>query len=139
MNRRQKLVLAIQEVEHLNFKKEEAYFINEVVPKLHVIHDLLNFPEIDHHYFKAYLSFFQNDVKVDIDRCSRISPSNAIESMEVLALIKKHIQAKLKVAEFAFSYYLNDTTLLLQEANDVKSIKLNTVPKRPLAITLRNN
>ena len=139
MNRHQKLELAIQEVEHLSFKEDEVFFINEVVPKLQVIHDLLNFPQIDHQGFKAYLSLFQNDVRFDIDRCSGISPSNTTESIEFLELIKKHMQAKLKVLEFAFSYYLNDSTLLLQEACDVKIIQLNGVPKIPFAITSRDN
>ena len=129
MSHYKKLEVAINQILNLSFKEQENFFVNDLVPKLQTVRDLLYFPDINHEGFKEYLELFQNDVQTDINRCICISSTNTIELVELFQLIKAHIQPKLKIVEFAFMYYLQDITQLFQNGNSNKIIRLKTRPK----------
>ncbi len=124
MSPHQKLQVAINEVLAVNYKEATGFFINELVPKLQTVHELLYFPAIDHPGFKEYLGWFQNDIEVDIQNCISLTSGNTMERIELLEIIKKHIEAKLKIVEFAFKYYLQDNSPLFQQGDQRKIIQL---------------
>ena len=128
MNHYQKLEAAINAVLNLSFKEQDNFFVNEVVPKLQVVRDLLYFPNIDNIGFKQYLALFQNDVQIDINRCI-CSMENTIELTELLQNIKSHIKPKLQVVEYAFSYYLRDSAPLFKKLDKSKIIQFRTKRK----------
>ena len=116
MNHYKKLEAAINEVQALSFTNDEFFFIRELVPKLHAVSSLMQVPNIHHAGMTEYLGWFQDDIALDIQRCSALSPSTSIEEKEeLLQLIKKHIKAKLKVLVYAFCYFLQDKSPLFVE------------------------
>jgi hypothetical protein len=116
MNRHTKLKNAINEVVDLNLENDDIFFSQKVPQLLFRVLKLMEFPEVANPEFLRYLSFYQNDVKLDINRCLQLNASSPEEEkVAVLNLIKSHTKAKLKVVEFSFAYYIKDKSKLFRE------------------------
>ena len=112
----QKLEQAITNFEALELNDNEPFFIDPVMVQLIAIHDLMIFPNIVHEKFQQYIGWFRNDIHLDIQNCLQISAqASENEKLQLLTSIKKHVHAKLKVVEYAFSFYLPGNQLLNKE------------------------
>ena len=116
MTHYQKLQEAINNFNLIDLAGNEKFFIDPVMTHLITIHDLLIFPYIDHEKFQQYIGWFRNDIRQDINRCLNVSPQTSLpEKQELLDAIKNRVKPKMKVVEFAFTYYLDNREPLYRE------------------------
>jgi hypothetical protein len=131
MNRHTKLKNAINDIVELHLENDEIFFSQKVPQLLFRVLKLMEFQEIANPDFLRYLSFFQNDVKLDINRSLQLDVSSSFEEKEALLnLIKNHTRAKLKVVEFSFAYYLKDKSKLFKEEDHSVSKHNSILVKR---------
>ena len=131
MNRHTKLKNAINAIVDLKLENDEFFFTQKVPQLLFNVSRLMAFPEIVNPDFLRYLSFYQNDIKLDINRSIKLDPSSTLEEKEsLLTLIKSHSKLKLKVVDFAFAYYLKDKSKFLRDEDLVVSKPNNTPVKK---------
>jgi hypothetical protein len=129
MNHYKKLEVAINTVQNTCLSDEEGFFVKDLAPKLMAVINLMHFSNIQHTAFNEYLGWFQNDIQLDIKRCSEVSVETSDEEKkELLEIIKKHVHAKLKVVDFAFIYFLKDKSLLFQEEKPRSISSVNEWP-----------
>jgi hypothetical protein len=116
---------AIDDVENTVLQTGSDFFVVEVIPKLQIISDLMEMRDIEHSDFQAYLQLFRNDIRLDIEKCLEITPGTPLEEKEALLnLIKKHVRPKIKVLEYAFSFYLKDDGLLHADNRNKRTSKM---------------
>jgi hypothetical protein len=121
----QKVAEAINNFKAIELTENEKFFIDPVMNQLIIIHDLMIFPYIENEKFQQYIGWFRNDIRMDINRCLNVSSlATHREKLDLLNSIKGHISPKLKVVEFAFTYYLDNRELLNKEwGAEVRRIK----------------
>jgi hypothetical protein len=137
----QKLAEEINNFTAITLAEDEKFFMDPVMNQLIIIHDLLIFPYIEHEKFQQYIGWFRNDIRKDINRCLN-SPlhASADEKLELLNAMKARIKPKLKVVEFAFSYYLDKKDLLKKESGaEIRRIKMDEIlpPLKWLSVSFK--
>jgi hypothetical protein len=116
MNYYQKLAEAINNFTAITLSEEENFFMDPVMNQLITIHDLLIFPYVENEKFQQYIGWFRNDIRKDINRCLDAGMLDSpAEKLHLLNAIKDRVRPKLKVVEFAFSFYLQNRELLKKD------------------------
>ncbi len=116
----------INDLENTLIQPGTNFFMEEVIPKLQNLSDLMVLENNKHAALQAYLDLYRNDLQLDIEKCLQINDESTMEEKEqLLTQIKKHVRPKIKVLEYAFCYYLKDDALLHVELSNTRSVKLN--------------
>lgn len=131
MNRHTKLKNAINDIVELRLENDETFFSQKVPQLLFRLLKLIDFPEVADPDFLRYLSFYQNDIKLDINKSLQLHASSSEEGKEdFLTRIKNHSKSKLRVVEFACAYYLKDKFKLMREEDHAVSNPNSTPVKK---------